>query len=464
MGCRCADLRAAAAFLAVDLQSGAVQAIPETLDPALRRRVADAVRARWLADPGNRIAYFTAPPGEVLGEAAFLAFNASLEAGREEGRGRAVYVLLAPLESLEEYFSRMYLSAPLLPEAVAQSRPNDSLLYLAVHTPQGQPVFLSPRDAPGALAAHQKLGAEQGNLEVAATIRSQAASSLVIGGLPRSRLPLLLALMLMTVGVGMGALLQIRKEEELARLREDFISGVSHEFRTPLTQIRMFSELMADGKLRTDEEWTRATAVINREARRLTHLVENLLHFSRLGRAPAQECRPEALGVSEAIRDLTEAFSPLAEARRTSIEVLVDPPEALVRASRGGLYQMLANLLDNALKYGPEGQTVKVEARVREGRVLIAVEDQGPGIPVRERERVWDPYHRLQREVDRRETGSGIGLSLVQGLARASGGRAWVEDGRGGGARFLLDLPASGADREEGAHDAQERPPRGGEA
>ncbi len=445
MGCRCADLRAQAVFLVVDLPSGAVEAIPDTLATSVRRRVAEAVQARWRADAGNRIAFFTAEPGIVLGEAAFLAFNASLEGGGEEGKGRAIYVILAPLASLEEFFGLMYVSGPLLPEAVAASRPNDSLLQLAVHTPQGQPVFLSPRAGTGTLAAHEILPAEHGELVVAATIRPEAASSLVIGGLPRSRLPLLLALMLLTVGVGIAALVQLRREEELARLRDDFISGVSHEFRTPLTQIRMFTELMADGKLRTDEEWTRATAVINREARRLTHLVENLLYFSRLGRAPAQPGRLEELSLSEAIRDLTEAFSPLAEARRTSVEVIVDPPDSLVLASRGGLYQMLANLLDNALKYGPEGQTVRVEARAGDGRVRIAVEDQGPGIPSRERERIWEPYHRLQRDVDRRETGSGIGLSLVQGLARAAGGRAWVEEAEGGGARFLVELPAGGA-------------------
>jgi signal transduction histidine kinase len=282
-----------------------------------------------------------------------------------------------------------------------------------------------------------------GALVLAAAVRPDAASALVIGGLPRSRLPLLLALMVMTMGVGIAALIQIRKEEELARLRDDFISGVSHEFRTPLTQIRMFTELMADGKLRTEDDWKRSTAVINREARRLTHLVENLLYFSRMGRAPALPGSRETVVLGESIRELVEAFGPLARTRRTAIEVRLDPPDAVVRASRGALYQMLANLLDNALKYGREGQTIQLSGEARPGRIRITVEDEGPGIPPRERDRIWEPWHRLQRDMTGSEAGSGIGLSVVKRLAEAGGGSAWVEEGRRGGSRFVVELPVN---------------------
>jgi signal transduction histidine kinase len=248
--------------------------------------------------------------------------------------------------------------------------------------------------------------------------------------------------MVMTLGVGVAALVQIRKAEELARVRDDFISGVSHEFRTPLTQIRMFTELLADGKLQTDEERVRSTEVINREARRLTHLVENILYFSQMGRAPGSQGTKERIVVQEAIGDLSEAFSPLLQAQGCTLEIEVDPLGLTVSSSRGGLHRMLANLLDNALKYGPERQTVRIEAVRREGSVRISVEDEGPGIPIGERARIWDPYHRLERDVEGPVRGSGIGLSVVAELAQAAGGAAWVEEGKGGGARFVIRLPA----------------------
>jgi signal transduction histidine kinase len=102
---------------------------------------------------------------------------------------------------------------------------------------------------------------------------------------------------------------------------------------------------------------------------------------------------------------------------------------------------MLANLLDNALKYGPEGQTVRIGATEREGWARIWVEDEGPGIPVGERARIWDPYHRLERDLEGQIRGSGIGLSVVAELAEASGGAAWVEEGKTRSARFVIRLP-----------------------
>jgi signal transduction histidine kinase len=283
---------------------------------------------------------------------------------------------------------------------------------------------------------------------VQAGIRQDASSHLIIGGLPRSRIPLLLGLMILTLGVGGAALLQLRRERQLARLRDDFISGVSHEFRTPLTQIRVFAELLDEEKLRTDEERKRSTRVINREARRLTHLVENILHFSTLRRVPSDLGELEEIPLESAMGELAEAFGPQAAAGQHTIEVSVQPG-LHVSAVRGGLYRILANLLDNALKYGPPGQKVEVRG-TREGSwVRISVDDEGPGIPAQDRDRIWNPYRRLDRDRAGEIQGSGIGLAVVAELSSAYGGRAWVEEGERGGARFVVELPASDAPPEE---------------
>jgi len=441
VSCECEDFRNTASFLTLDMASNEVESLPEPLPFGEKSRAAALVRSTWEGTPAERIALRTVGPSEGLTEASALFFNASLDESGEEGEGRAIYILQTSLVAAAELFESWYYEASLLPEAVAGVQPNDSLLHLAVRTATGDPIFLSPVANPDVVVASDTLPLEFGGLVLQVGVRPDAASALVIGGLPRARLPLLLALMVMTVGVGIAAFIQIRKEEELAQVRDDFISGVSHEFRTPLTHIRMFTELLADGKLKTDEERLRSTEVINREARRLTHLVENILHFSRMGRAPRSQGTTEKILIQDAVGELTDAFAPLVQATGSTLEIDGVPQDLAVSASRSGLHRMLANLLDNAVKYGPEGQVIRIGAMDREGWVRISVEDQGPGIPVGERARIWDPYHRLERDVEGQIRGSGIGLSVVAELAQASGGTAWVEEGRGGSARFVIRLP-----------------------
>lgn len=406
--------------------------------------------AALLGSPGDTVGdrrydYRTAPAG-AFGPDPFLAVY--WNAVDEDGSRRYVYGALLPLEALEGLFQDWYQDRGLLPEVVAGTEPNDSLLHLTVRGPSGERVLGSEQDPASAFLAETTLPPEYGSLVVEVAIWPDAAEHLIIGGLPRSRLPLLLALIVLALGVGVAALFQLRREHELARLREDFISGVSHEFRTPLTQIRMFTDLLADGKLETQEERRRSTQVIRRESRRLTHLVENTLQFARGHRGGTPSIGLEEVVVDETVRDLMEAFAPLVEDRDASLEVDVEP-ELRVGAQRGHLHQMLANLLDNALKYGPRGQTVRLRGEGRNGWVRLSVEDEGPGIPRKHRERIWEAYRRLERDLEGPVRGSGIGLSVVADMAREYGGKAWVEDASGEGARFVVELPGSGVPEEE---------------
>jgi signal transduction histidine kinase len=112
----------------------------------------------------------------------------------------------------------------------------------------------------------------------------------------------------------------------------------------------------------------------------------------------------------------------------------------VVQGSRTALHQILTNLVDNALKYGPEGQTVRIDAGRDNGSVRLSVEDEGPGVPETERTRIWEPYRRLPTDVTGHVRGTGIGLAVVAELAAALGGRAWVEDGDPRGSRFVVEL------------------------
>jgi signal transduction histidine kinase len=232
------------------------------------------------------------------------------------------------------------------------------------------------------------------------------------------------------------AVQQLLRERALVRLRTEFVASVSHELRTPLTQIRMFAETLLMGRVRSDEERTHALAVIDRESRRLAQLVDNILQFSRGERGHLRLTR-ERRDVAALLRESVDAFAPLAKAR--GMKIAVDAPATLVaEIDADAMRQIVLNLLDNAAKYGPDGQTIVVTL---EAGLRLTVEDEGPGIPERDRERVWQRYVRLEREEERAIAGAGIGLAVVRDLVRLHGGTARVEQGSRG-ARFVVEVPA----------------------
>jgi signal transduction histidine kinase len=349
----------------------------------------------------------------------------------------AVYGFVTSAPALSKLFTSCSREE-LLPATLAGGQHTDSLLFLSVMAPDSVPVFESPVRYDTRYSAIDSLGDQLGGFLVRAAIRPDAAANLIIGGLPRSRVPLLLGLLVLSLGGGLAALHQLRRERQLARLRDDFVSGVSHELRTPLAQIRMFGELLDGGRLRTAEERERSANVINREARRLTHLVENILHFSRLRRrTPPVRVRDTDLSI--VVEETIESFGPLFHARRVFPDVHLDPG-IVVAADPNALSQVLINLLDNALKYGPEGQTIRISLTVEDDEAVIAVEDEGPGVPPKARTQIWEAYRRLDRDANTTVAGSGIGLAVVSQLTALHGGRAYVEDGRVG-ARFVVRLP-----------------------
>jgi signal transduction histidine kinase len=193
------------------------------------------------------------------------------------------------------------------------------------------------------------------------------------------------------------------------------------------------------GKLRTEEERARSAGIIDQEARRLTYLVENVLNFSRTEKG-TNRISPAPVELDHEIRDALELFAPLARARQMTVNEGLSA-SAIVILDRDALRQILLNLLDNAVKYGPPGQTITVGSEIVADRARIWVEDQGPGIPHEDRRRVWEPYVRLNREAESATGGSGIGLSVVRELVELHGGRTRAEGAPGGGARIVIELP-----------------------
>ena len=413
------------------------------LDTALTLRTVAAVtgRVRGTEGPRERAALVTLPRAGA--PPALLAYGLM----PTEWGDTIAYAFTFEAGSVERGF-RALVGQELLPSAVTRGVPNDSLLALRVATAAGAALYAGDAfpDERWPYRAETRMQSRAEQLVVQAAVRPAAAQRLADGALGGSRAPLLAVLMALAAALALVAVRQLRREQELARLRADFVASVSHELRTPLAQMRLFLETLRLGRWRTDEQRDWLLGHADREATRLSHLVENVLAFARIGRgvpavAPAA-LLPADVGaeVAEAVR----AFRPLADAR--GIRVVVRAGPAAARLERATFRQLLLNLLDNAAKYGPADGTITVAVageRTTAGDVVrVTVDDEGPGVPAAERDRVWAPFARGDGDHVRANGGSGIGLAIVREVAAAHGGRAWLADAPGGGARAVVELPA----------------------
>jgi len=326
----------------------------------------------------------------------------------------------------------------LLPSTFTNGRRNRDIVALRVTDHAGNPLFDSSPGIPSDLAAHLDMPSRAGLLHLDAVIRPELAGQLLIGGLPRSRLPFLLGLLGLAAALSIVAVTQLRREGELAQIRADFVSSVSHELRTPLAQIRLYLETLQLGRASTEEQRQWSLGHIERETTRLSHLVENVLRFSTL--AHRQTAARTLVDIAAATATIVDEFRPLATSRRATI--VLDTSEApLVALETDALRHILLNLLDNAVKYGPPGQTVHVFVRGDAVAASIVVDDQGPGVPDQERGAIWRAFTRGGTATAM--GGSGIGLTVVRDVVQAHGGTVGVESAPGGGARFIVLLPAA---------------------
>ena len=356
--------------------------------------------------------------------------------------GGALGFALEP-RALAAALSKAVARGPLLPASLGGDGLGSDAFYLSLTDPFGGEILRSGTPVAGAVGAERRLGADYNGIlqdfVVRASIDPAAAGKLLIGGLPRSRLPVLLTLLAVTAGLTLTAVLQLRRERALHRLRSDFVSRVSHELRTPLTQIRMFSETLLLERVRSEGERARYLGIIDREARRLSHLVENVLSFSRTERG-RMALAPRPLDLAPVVRDLVEEFRPLAAGRHARLATEVREG-TMASVDDDALRQVLLNLLDNAVKYGPEGQEVRVGVTPGSPGARVWVDDEGPGVPAGDRDRIWQRFFRLEAHRESAIAGTGIGLTVVRDLVALHGGRSWVETGARGGARFVVEFP-----------------------
>jgi signal transduction histidine kinase len=354
------------------------------------------------------------------------------------------------LPVLWQWFSTALNRQPLVPPSLGHGQVTNAFVHVTIRDQAGTERFRLGQAEPPKFAVIKPFGdAYQGifsGFMVESSLDPRVSRQILIGGLPRSRLPFFLGLLTLNAGLIVTAILQLRRETALQQLRDEFVSSVSHELRTPLTQIRMFAETLLLDRIRSEEERNRSLEIIDREARRLTHLVENVLQFSRAERR-IESLSKERRDLAELIQEIVDDFESVVPGDQTRFEChLCCGLSANVDSD--AFRQIVINLLDNAVKYGRKQQRVVVELEGRGGRALFSVDDEGQGVPPGDRRRVFEPFRRLERDRRSATAGTGIGLSVVRNLVERHGGACWVTDGIRGGAKFVVELPEDGAAKE----------------
>jgi PAS domain S-box-containing protein len=232
---------------------------------------------------------------------------------------------------------------------------------------------------------------------------------------------------------------EVKILREIDRLRSELIANVSHELRTPLGLIKIScSSLMMD-----DAEFDRETQQkflhnIDEETGKLERIVEHLLDLGRLesGRLRLDK---QSTNLSELAENVAHTMETLSAQHRLASSLPAEPLFATVDAKR--IEQVLRNLLDNAIKYSPEGGTITLQGFQDDSQIVFSVSDEGIGIPADEWDRIFERFHRVENEITRRQRGAGLGLAVCRGIVEAHGGHIWVESQPGAGSTFSFTLP-----------------------
>ena len=227
----------------------------------------------------------------------------------------------------------------------------------------------------------------------------------------------------------------VTEQRKLEKSREEAFSAVSHEMRTPLTAVLGFAQYMRDNTTSAAEQ-QEYLGLILKEGERLKRLIDNLLSLQRL-RAGFGLLNRDPVLVYPLLYEVAEHFRAPQYNHRIGIDCPADLPPVLGEVLK--LQEAVTNLLDNAIKYSPQGSSIVMGAKHDGERVLIWVRDEGPGIPPSEKERIFERFYRL--EGPNRSVGTGLGLALVEEIAHAHCGKAWVESTPGQGSTFYLSIP-----------------------
>ena len=374
------------------------------------------------------------------------------------GRVRAFYGADAAPSALTPILARTFRQNPLLPEAITKDAqrvdvPESQQTFVALQLgdrDHGILLFDTSRDAGVPTVSVTGVGRFVVRED---TLEENAGRFVVTAGLD-SRVGLRLAgadvpsiaffvfLVALAVALLAAAAAHLRRALSLARQRSDFVASVSHDLHTPLALISVYTETLLLDRAVAEVERTGFLHIILRETRRLTRIVENLLRVAEADRGAVQVSR-RPFSLTDLLHEVAADMAPFADAVGTSIRVTV-PGEVTVTGDRDAVTQMLVNVLDNALKFGPPSQTIRVELDLLAGgSARVVIDDEGPGLPVHLRTRAFERFARLPASPPSApQRGHGLGLSVVRDLATEHDlSVSFEEPPRNVGARFVIAFP-----------------------
>ena len=226
----------------------------------------------------------------------------------------------------------------------------------------------------------------------------------------------------------------------VTKLRTHLLSNISHELKTPLSLIRLYTETLEAGRAKTEEDQKKFLGIISRETVRLSHLIDNLLDVQRIEENRKQysyaQVRPDRV-----VRSTVEAFRLQLAEKGFELRLDIDEELPLLYIDEEAITQALINLLDNAAKYSQTNRDIRVRCGKRDDKVCISVQDRGIGIPAREHDKIFQSFYRVEKTDVHDVKGSGLGLAVVSHVAAAHGGRVQVESTPGAGSTFTLCIP-----------------------
>lgn len=334
---------------------------------------------------------------------------------------------------------------PELAEWIREFAARKPRLSFALHAPDGWPVLSSAADDGGVpIMVSEPLCRRLAFLTLTLS-ESRPGEIQRLLRLNRLFYGLFLALLVAVLGAGLFlAFASVRREWEVARLRSNFISGVSHELKTPLTSIQMLSEMLSTGRVPDERKKQEYYNLITRESARLTGLINKILDFSRIDEGKIRY-EFESHDLDGLFDEALFALSALMDERDVQVtrRRAAEPVRAL--CDRKMIVQVMVNLMDNAVKYSPARPELELSVRAGEGAALFSVRDRGIGIAEGEAERIFEEFYRSDRDEVRAVKGTGLGLAIVRRIVREHDGSVAAVRAEGGGLSVTVRLPPAPA-------------------